>query len=77
VHVAPACTGPREGSDHFMSYVHNIFLYFCKRLFSGLEPMTSWSQGSNFTASDTEMKKRYIKHMKPNQNMLILSITKN
>jgi hypothetical protein len=41
VHVAPACTRSREGSNHFGSYVCNISLHFCKRLFRGLEPMTS------------------------------------
>jgi hypothetical protein len=50
VHVTPTCAGSEEGSDHFGSYVRNLFLYFCKRLFLELEPMTSWSQGSNFTA---------------------------
>jgi hypothetical protein len=49
VHAAPACTGYREGSNHFGSYVHNLSLHFCKRLFLVLEPMTSWSQGNNFT----------------------------
>jgi hypothetical protein len=28
-----------------------LFLHFCKRLFSGLEPMTSWSQGNSITAA--------------------------
>jgi hypothetical protein len=32
VHVAPACVGTREGSDHFGSYVRNISLHFYKRL---------------------------------------------
>jgi hypothetical protein len=42
--------GPsREGSDHFESYVRSIYVHFYKRLFSGLEPMTSWSQGNSFT----------------------------
>jgi hypothetical protein len=48
MHVAPACVGSEEGSNHFGSYVRNIFLHFCKRLFPGLEPMTSWSQGMPF-----------------------------
>jgi hypothetical protein len=43
VHVALACAGSREGSDHFGFYVHNLLLHFYKRLFSGLESMTSWS----------------------------------
>jgi hypothetical protein len=56
-HIAPACAGFGEGSDHFGSYVRSFFLYFCKRLFPILEPMTSWSQGSSFTAAprDTTM----------------------
>jgi hypothetical protein len=41
VHVAPACAGSGEGSNHFGSYVRSLFLHFCKRLFPGLEPMTS------------------------------------
>jgi hypothetical protein len=36
VHVVPTCVG----SDHFGSYVRNLSLHFCKRLFPGLEPMT-------------------------------------
>jgi hypothetical protein len=47
--VAPACAGSREGSDHFGSYVHSLSLHFYKRLFPGLEPMTSWSQGNSLT----------------------------
>jgi hypothetical protein len=43
VHIAPACAGSGEGSDHFGSYVCNISLHFCKKLFPRLEPMTSWS----------------------------------
>jgi hypothetical protein len=49
VHVAPACARSGEGSDHFGSYVHSFSLHFCKSLFPGLEPMTSWSQGNSFT----------------------------
>jgi hypothetical protein len=51
VHVAPACAGSGEGSDHFRSgegsdhfesYICNhLSLYFYKRLFLGLEPMRS------------------------------------
>jgi hypothetical protein len=37
VHIAPTCTGSREGSNHFGSYVHNISLHFCERLFPELE----------------------------------------
>jgi hypothetical protein len=43
----PACAG----SDHFGSYVRNIFLHFCRRLFLGIELMISWSQGNNFAAA--------------------------
>jgi hypothetical protein len=50
VHVAPTCAGSGEWSDHFGSYVRNFSLHFCKRLFPGLELMTSWSQGNSFTA---------------------------
>jgi hypothetical protein len=49
VYVAPACAGFREGFDHCGSYVRSLSLHFCKRLFLGLELMTSWSQGNNFT----------------------------
>jgi hypothetical protein len=51
VHVAPSCVGSGEGSDHFGSYVRNLSLHFCKRLFPGLEPMPSWSQGNNLSAA--------------------------
>jgi hypothetical protein len=64
VHIAPACIGYGEGSDHFGSYVRSISLHFCKRLFSGFELMTSWSQGNNFTAASgllfTKKKCRFI-----------------
>jgi hypothetical protein len=50
VHVASACIGSGEGSGRFGSYVHSISLHFCKMLFPGLEPTTSWSQGNNFTS---------------------------
>jgi hypothetical protein len=49
VHVAPACAGSGEWSDHFGSYVRSLSRHCCKRLFPGLELMTSWSQGNNFT----------------------------
>jgi hypothetical protein len=52
VHVAPACTGSEEGSDHFGSYARNLYLHFYKRLFLGLKPMTTWSQDNNFTLSE-------------------------
>jgi hypothetical protein len=51
VHVARACARSRKRSSHFESYVRSLSLYFCKRLFSGVEPMTSWSQGNNFTGT--------------------------
>jgi hypothetical protein len=47
VHVAPPCTGP----DHFGSSVRSLSQHFCKMLFLGIELMTSWSQGSSFTAA--------------------------
>jgi hypothetical protein len=50
VHVAPACVGLGEGSDHFGSYGCNLPLHFCK-MFLGLEPMTSWSQDNSFTTA--------------------------
>jgi hypothetical protein len=43
VHVAPAWAW---WSDQFGSYVHNLSLHFCKRLFLELETITSWSQGN-------------------------------
>jgi hypothetical protein len=51
VHVALACAKSGEGFNHFGSYVCSFSLYFCKMLFLGLEPMTLWSQGNNFTAA--------------------------
>jgi hypothetical protein len=40
MHVAPASAGSKKGFSHFGSYVRNLSLYFYKRLFPGLEPMT-------------------------------------
>jgi hypothetical protein len=37
VYVAPAYIGSEKGSDHFVSYVRNIFLHFYERLFLELE----------------------------------------
>ena len=51
VHVAPACAGSGEGSDHLGLFVRSLSLHFCKRLVPGLEPVTSWSQGSSFTTA--------------------------
>jgi hypothetical protein len=51
MHVAPGCVGSDEGPGHFGFYAHSLSLYFCKTLFPGIEPMTSWSQGNNFTAA--------------------------
>jgi hypothetical protein len=51
VHVAPACTGSEEWSDHFGSYIRKFPLHFCKRLLQGLELITSWSRGNSFTAA--------------------------
>jgi hypothetical protein len=42
LHVGPTCIGSREGSDHFGSYARSLSLNFCKRLFPGVELMTSW-----------------------------------
>jgi hypothetical protein len=50
MHIAPTYTGSGEGSDHFESYACSLSLHFWKRLFPGLEPMVSRSQGNNFTA---------------------------
>jgi hypothetical protein len=50
INVVPACARSEEGSDHFVSHVRILSLHFCKRLFPGLELMTSWSQDNNFTA---------------------------
>jgi hypothetical protein len=46
VHVAPACVGSGEGSDHFGSDVRSHFLHFCKSLFLGLahDLMVTWQQ---------------------------------
>jgi hypothetical protein len=51
VHVVPTCVGSGEGSDRFGSYVRSLSLHLCNRLFLGLEPMISWSQGNNFTTA--------------------------
>jgi hypothetical protein len=51
VHVALACAGSGEGSDHIGSYVRSLFLHFFKRLFPRLEPMTSLLQGNSFTTA--------------------------
>jgi hypothetical protein len=37
LYVAPICPGFEKGSDRFGSYVCSLSLYFCKRLFLGLE----------------------------------------
>jgi hypothetical protein len=36
VHITPTCTGSGEVFDQFGSYVHNISLHFCRRLFPGV-----------------------------------------
>jgi hypothetical protein len=51
MHIAPACTGSGEGSDHFRSYVRSLSMHFGRRLLPGLELMTSWSQGNNITVA--------------------------
>jgi hypothetical protein len=40
VHVAPACAGSGEGSDHFGSIVRSLSLHLCKRQFPELELVT-------------------------------------
>jgi hypothetical protein len=67
MHVAPACTGYGEWSDHLRSYVRSLSLHFCKRLFQGLETMTSWSQGNNFMYAvfDCISARGYFKDLKP------------
>jgi hypothetical protein len=60
VHVPPACAVFGDGSNNFGSYVRNLSLHFCKMLFSGLETMTSWSQGNNFTAAPWLLFNGYI-----------------
>jgi hypothetical protein len=62
MHVAPACVGSIEGSDHFGSYVRSLSLHFCKRLFPGLEPMTSWSQGKGIKEGEGEGERESILH---------------
>jgi hypothetical protein len=51
VHVASACAG----SNHFGFYVRRLSLYFCNRLFLGLEPMTSRSQVQNYIITQKEV----------------------
>jgi hypothetical protein len=48
VHVAPACAGSGEGSDHFGSYVLKFSLHFCKRLLPGLEPYQSTTKMTKY-----------------------------
>jgi hypothetical protein len=43
--------GSEEGSDHFGFFVCSLSLHFCKRLFPGLQPTTSLSQGNNITTA--------------------------
>jgi hypothetical protein len=49
--LASSCAGSGEEFYHFKSYVFSLSLHFYMRLFSVLEPMTSWSQGNSFTAA--------------------------
>jgi hypothetical protein len=49
VYIVPTCAGSGKVSDHFGSYICSLSLFFHKRLFPELEPMTSCSQGNNFT----------------------------
>ena len=41
VHMAPACAGSGEGSDHLGLFVRILSLHFCKRLVPRLELVTS------------------------------------
>ena len=43
----PPYAGSRGRVGRLRSIVRSLTLHFCKRLFPRLEPMTSWSQGSN------------------------------
>jgi hypothetical protein len=36
VHIGPAYVESEKGSNHFGSYLHNLFLYFYERLFPRL-----------------------------------------
>lgn len=42
---------PKKGSNHIGSTVRGLFLHFCKSLFLGFEPVTSWSQGRRCTTA--------------------------
>jgi hypothetical protein len=75
--------GPEKGLATW-SYVHNLSLHFCKRLFLVLESMTSWSQGNSFTAAPglpflreiyTKQKSYYIKNPDSNGFWLPFSRT--
>lgn len=46
---APACAG--LGKVTYLGLQYTTFSCICKRLFTRLEPLTSWSQGSSFTTA--------------------------
>ena len=46
------------------SFVRSLSLHFCKRLFPGLEPVTSWSQGSSFTTAPISLTDFYSNSQK-------------
>ena len=54
------------------SFVRSLSLHFYKRLFPGLEPVTSWSQGSSFTTAPRLPfnKIPYMYHFMYNRNIL-------
>jgi hypothetical protein len=60
VHVAPACAGPGKALTILGLMYTNLSLQFCKRLFPGLELMTSWSQGNSFTAAKLSYFSKYV-----------------
>jgi hypothetical protein len=47
----PRVQGPGKDPTTLGHMYAALSLHFCKRLFSGLERMTSWSQGNSFTAA--------------------------
>jgi hypothetical protein len=55
-HVKKICDGNMGGvggriQPHFRSNVCSLFHPILQRLISGVQPMTSWTQGNNFTAT--------------------------
>jgi hypothetical protein len=62
VHVAFACARYGKGSNHFGFYVCSLSMHFCKRLFPGLESMTSWSQDKLYCCARATMQQFAIKN---------------